>query len=606
MDEKKEELDVIKLSVVLAIAISIFNLSDMFFKFVTWDFYNTPLFSMKLAMLLSAILFTTVLAFTKKTWRAALVSYIIVFIMTIINELKVLFAGEPLYFSDINFLNKVGDLGGLIAGNVSFKFVLQFSAVAGIFMIILGLLTWVSYKFNMEIKNKKARVWIIIINIILLLLLFVPSRYTKDFYWKIFYNIDEFVDFDSHTTNLGFYLKYGFINGMYGMHLNNIFVEPTGYDEGKLLAALEKNEEATKKFGKPNIIVVFSESFWDIDKLDEIKFDKEVTGNFNKLKEKGKLVNVISPSYGGMSENVTFELVTGASMNYFSRSYIPIMSFYTSDRSVMMPSLVRDLKENGYETDITFSKDYYNSKKAYTRIGFDSYQELIKNEDYKNSDTYCTDILIDRLENKGDNPIFYVIATIEGHMPYAKDKYEKYDINITKSDLSEESNDTLLSYAQGLYNSDKELLRLYNYIESMDEPTILVFMGDHLPFMHTENRKNVINELEYFNTDNELENNYRLYNPQALILSNYDEEIDIPDYIGVDNLLSNIVNQLDVEVDDYYKWLYSKQDILPGINSVISFDKDGKLYYPEEITEEMKDVFETRRQMQYMLFVKNK
>ena len=175
-----------------------------------------------------------------------------------------------------------------------------------------------------------------------------------------------------------------------------------------------------------------------------------------------------------------------------------------------------------------------------------------------------------------------------------------------RSNLSKESNDTLLSYAQGLYNSDKELLRLYNYIESMDEPTILVFMGDHLPFMHTENRKNVINELEYFNTDNELENNYRLYNPQALILSNYDEEIDIPDYIGVDNLLSNIVNQLDVEVDDYYKWLYSKQDILPGINSVISFDKDGKLYYPEEITEEMKDVFETRRQMQYMLFVKNK
>ena len=173
MDEKKEELDVIKLSVVLAIAISIFNLSDMFFKFVTWDFYNTPLFSMKLAMLLSAILFTTVLAFTKKTWRAALVSYIIVFIMTIINELKVLFAGEPLYFSDINFLNKVGDLGGLIAGNVSFKFVLQFSAVAGIFMLILGLLTWVSYKFNMEIKNKKARVWIIIINIILLLLLLI-------------------------------------------------------------------------------------------------------------------------------------------------------------------------------------------------------------------------------------------------------------------------------------------------------------------------------------------------------------------------------------------------------------------------------------------------
>ena len=89
MNEKKNEIDVLKLSVVLAIAISIFNLSDMFFKFVTWDFYNTPLYSMKLAMLLSAILFTTVLAFTKKTWKATLVSYIIVFIITIINEIKI-------------------------------------------------------------------------------------------------------------------------------------------------------------------------------------------------------------------------------------------------------------------------------------------------------------------------------------------------------------------------------------------------------------------------------------------------------------------------------------------------------------------------------------
>ena len=264
------------------------------------------------------------------------------------------------------------------------------------------------------------------------------------------------------------------------------------------------------------------------------------------------------------------------------------------------------MKENGYETEITFGKDYYNSKKAYTMVGFDTYLELIENEDYEGTDKYCTEILINRLKNKGDKPLFYFLATIEGHMPYSKDKYEKYDISLEKSNLSKESNDALLSYAQGLYNSDKELLKLYNYIESIDEPTILIFMGDHLPFMYTVNRENVLNELEYFNSDSELENNYRLYNQQALILSNYDEEINIPEYMGVDNLLNNIVNQLDVNVDDYYRWLYSKQDILPGINRIVAFDKTGKLYESENITEEMNDIFETRRQMQYKLFIKNK
>ena len=606
MDAKQEKKEIIGLSLATTIALSIFILCDMFFKMVTWSIYNTPIYSLRFAMLLSVILFTTFLAITKKTWRATLICYIIVFLITIINELKVLFSGEPLYFSDINFLSKIGDIGGLITGNISVKFVLQFSAVAGIFLLILGGITFAGYKFNMELKNKKLRIWIIVINIILLLLLFVPSKYTKDLYLRLFFNTDEYVDFDSYTTNLGFYLKYGFVNGMYGIYLNNIFVEPTGYDDAKLSSMLELDEEDTKKYGKPNIIVVFSESFWNIDSIDEIKFDKEITSNFNKLKEKGNIVNVITPSYGGMSENVTFELVTGASMNYFSKGYIPIMSLYSNDSSKNMPSLVRDLKENGYETEITFGKDYYNSKKAYTRIGFENYTELENNEDYKANDKYCTDRLIDRLENKGDKPLFYFLATIEGHMPYSKDKYEKYDISLEKSNLSKESNDALLSYAQGLYNSDKELLKLYNYIESIDEPTILIFMGDHLPFMYTVNRENVLNELEYFNSDSELENNYRLYNQEALILSNYDEEINIPEYMGVDNLLNNIVNQLDVNVDDYYRWLYSKQDILPGMNRIVAFDKTGKLYESENITEEMNDIFETRRQMQYKLFIKNK
>ena len=52
-------------------------------------------------------------------------------------------------------------------------------------------------------------------------------------------------------------------------------------------------------------------------------------------------------------------------------------------------------------------------------------------------------------------------------------------------------------------------------------------------------------------------NNYRLYNSQALILSNYEEEIELPEYIGTDLLLNYIVNQLDVEVEPYYKWLYN-------------------------------------------------
>lgn len=605
MDNKQIIKEIISITLTVLIACTVFVVCDVFFKLATWNTYNTPAYSLKFSMLLSIIVYTLFLAFTKKTWKATLISYILIFIISIINQLKVIFSGEPLYFSDINFLGQAGDLIGLVVGNISLKFVLQFIGVIVVYGGILGLLIFTSYKTNFELKNKKIRIPLIILDIVILLCLFMPNKYTKELYLKVFFNTDEYVDFDSYTTNLGFYNRNGLINGMYGILLNNVFVEPENYDENILNNILDSAKVETEKYGKPNIIVVFSESFWDIDQLEEIEFDKAITSNYNILKEKGKLVNVITPSYGGMSENVTFEVMTGGSMNYFSKGYIPIMSLYSRKNSENIPSIVKNLKSNGYITEINFGKDYYNSQKAYSKLGFDTYREFIEGKSEHLSDKYCTDILIKRLEQKSNIPLLYVMATIEGHMPYSKDKYNNYDISITKSNLSENMNDTVLSYAQGIYNSDYQLGRLYEFVENFDEPTILIFLGDHLPFMYTEDGKNVIFELDYFNTDDELLNNYRLYNSQALILSNYEEEIELPEYIGTDLLLNYIVNQLDVEVEPYYKWLYNTTEVLPGINKYISFDKAGNLYDPTELTKEMNEVYENRKLMQYKLFINN-
>lgn len=605
MDNKQVRKEMLSISLTVLIGCTVFVICDVFFKLVTWNTYNTPSYSLKFSMLLSIIVYTLFLAFTKKTWKATLISYILIFILSIINQLKVIFSGEPLYFSDINFLGQAGDLMGLVAGNISLKFVLQFICIIAIYGGVLGLLIFASYKNNFELKNKKIRIPLIILDIAILLCLFLPNKYTKELYLKIFFNTDEYVDFDSYTTNLGFYNRNGLINGMYGILLNNVFVEPENYNENTLNNMLASAKVETEKYGKPNIIVVFSESFWDIDQLEEIEFDKAITSNYNRLKEKGKMVNIITPSYGGMSENVTFEVMTGGSMNYFSKGYIPIMSLYSRKSSENIPSIVKNLKNNGYITEINFGKDYYNSQKAYSKLGFDTYREFIEGKSEHLSDKYCTDILIKRLEQKSNTPLLYVMATIEGHMPYSKDKYDKYDISITKSNLSENMNDTVLSYAQGIYNSDYQLGRLYEFIENFDEPIILIFLGDHLPFMYTEDGKNVIFELDYFNTDDELLNNYRLYNSQALILSNYEEEIELPEYIGTDLLLNYIVNQLDVELEPYYKWLYNTTEVLPGINRYISFDKKGNLYDPTELTNEMNEVYENRKLMQYKFFINN-
>ena len=79
---------------------------------------------------------------------------------------------------------------------------------------------------------------------------------------------------------------------------------------------------------------------WDIEQLNEIKFNPSVTTNFQELRKIGKNVNLLSCSYGGMSENVSLELLTGMNMNYFPNGYIPISSLYKRKNISNAPSMV--------------------------------------------------------------------------------------------------------------------------------------------------------------------------------------------------------------------------------------------------------------------------
>ena len=164
----------------------------------------------------------------------------------------------------------------------------------------------------------------------------------------------------------------------------------------------------------------------------------------------------------------------------------------------------------------------------------------------------------------------------------------------------------MTTYAQGMYHADLQLARLYEYIQSLNEPTMILFFGDHLPFLHTEDNTNVIFELDYFNTDDDLKDDYNLYNIQALLLSNFENEIEMPDYLGTDQLLLHLLKQFNVDLNPYYDWLYSTSNILAGSNRLVSIDKQGNVYRTSELDGKMLDVYNTKKLMQYKYFINNK
>ena len=565
-----------------------------------------------ISILLIYSIYYLLLGIFKNTKWVTLILGIIEYIILFVSKMKLAISVEPFYISDILFVKDAGEINTII-DSIFWKTVfklLPFMILA--LAIIVGLIIF-SFKYNIKIEKNKTRIMMSSASLVILLILFLPIKATNQFILNSFYDANKHENYLGIKNGLESCKKYGHLAGIYGSFIDRRIFKPDNYDENIITNVINnvQNEE-DKSFGRPNIIVIFSESFWDIDQQNEIVFDRKITENFNRLKEEGLHFNMISPSFGGNSANVEFEFLTGGSLGFFSRSYIPYMELYNNDKYNEAPSIINELSNNGYYIKLVpfSSKELFRCGEVYKYMKIDAVEYLpkVSKEHTKGlypSDEYAVDKIIDALENKDeDKPLFYMTMTMEAHMPFVNDKFDSYNVNVVESSLNKEMTDQARVYAEGIYDADKQLGRIYDYIMNFDEPTIIVFYGDHLPFL------DAIDNMDYFNTDDEKLNYYRRYNTESLILANFDisslkeENENELKYLGPDLLSAYILNHMDIDISNYYKWLYQTRNTTAAFNRYVSIDQEGNIYYTRNLNQEMQDLYELRRAIQYKYFIK--
>ena len=544
---------------------------------------------------------------TGSSKRSVIIQSVILWIALFINALRFVYTAEPFTIADFAYISNIASITGIAKGsllNTIAFFIPEFLTFGIIMIVYILLINKFNFSFNIELKK---RILLSLIPIVILIILFNPPKFLRNFILTNIYYSD---DVHVNTLNIEYYIEDSMLGGMYRIYLEDRIYEPDNYnkEEVEKMISTDVSDENQDNWEEANIIVTFSESFFDVSLLeDDITFDKEVTPNFNSLKDEGIFINMISPTYGGVSSNVEFQFLTGHTLDYFSKSYIPFMSFYKTIDSRNRLSLLKELDNNGYYTKVVFGKDYYLSKKVYENLGVDKYEEKNVKEEYKGyytSDEYLMDETIKAFnEKEAGEKIFYMNCTIQSHQTYELDKYDEYDISIESSTLSDSYNELILSYSQGAYDADVQLGRMYEYIQTLDEPTILIFFGDHLPYLYnTETNDDTLNHLSYFNTGDELLDTYRKYNTQCLILANFDlGDVENWDYMSSDMILTSVVNKMGLELSDYYKWLYSIKDVLPSSNYLVSQDTEGNLYWTSELPENMQNILDKRELAQYYI-----
>lgn len=277
---------------------------------------------------------------------------------------------------------------------------------------------------------------------------------------------------------------------------------PEGYSEAYMQEVLARIDELTADYEteepavKPNVIVVLSESFYDLTRLPDLTFERDPLENFHAL-ERESISGTFHSHYLGYGtgyiEMAMLEGFTGMDFNPGTN-----ICFLSDESYSLLDSSVDAFVKQGYEAEMLhgYNDSLYNRTVTYPRMGFSN---LLFSQDiqqlgfdwqggvyggYYMKDSYFFQAMLDRMHtvNEEGKPAFLYGITMENHQPFDPEKFGyECQIGVESQTLSDENMAIVRVMLEGITRADQALGQLVEQLRQTEEPTILVFFGDHRP-----------------------------------------------------------------------------------------------------------------------------
>lgn len=354
---------------------------------------------------------------------------------------------------------------------------------------------------------------------------------------------------DTHEWNPAYpYLHYGFAASLASDVASASTVEADGYDSDALWQTDEGSgvtqvnvghgyvteadgapayREATEE--SPNIVVVMNESFSDLTSyLEGYETSTDPMPFVRSLMQQENVISgtcAVSSDMGTGTANSEFEFLTGNSMAYF-KGNTPYVQFIDTET----PSLASELAGRGYRTQAmhAYERAGYNRVKVYDRFGFQQYKgiedfdvDIDVARGYPTDETNYRQLIKDFEENRGGTPQFLFNITMQNHGGYYASDYE-WPVRVHEVAPVESYDDSVIAYESSVRMADDTLRQLISYLKTVDEPTVLLFSGDHEPRLSNEFYSS------WFTDENglDLETTAQLHKTPFFIWGNYDLNTD--------------------------------------------------------------------------------
>ena len=367
-------------------------------------------------------------------------------------------------------------------------------------------------------------------------------------------------------------VKYNGLAVTFIMDLQYITVDkPDGYNSeeaSELLESYETTEEEDTET-LPNIIVIMDEAFSDLAVLGDFDTNEDYMPFIHSLMEGAEdtVTGWLHVSVcGGNTANTEWEFLTGNTMAFLPSGSIPFQQYVKSES----PSIASHLASLGYATYAIhpYNASGWERNRVYPLLGIDTFYSLADFTDATYlrkyvSDESSFDKVIEVYENKEEGePVFIFNVTMQNHSSYT-DSYENFTPNITVDGISQFS---LSQYLSPIKESDAAFEAQVEYFSGQEEPTIIVFFGDHQPSDSVVYQILAQNGMDYKNLTTE-EEQLRYVVPYV-IWANYDIEESSGGETSVNYLAAEVLSIAGVPLSGYQNYLLELEEEYPIISAI--------------------------------------
>ena len=408
-------------------------------------------------------------------------------LLSIANRIKIEIRDEPVFPRDLGLMKEVG--GAVGAYHLEFPALETFAVIAlTLALLALGFLTRPRPGRKRGSRRLLARFGGASACFALLYGLIVTVYASDELY-------------DSLKTSSPYRLSVVFNENGFPYNFCHQFTKylvdrPAGYDRAKAQAWDEAAPDASSNAPKAvNVVLVMNEAFSDITDAPAFDFtpDNDPLKNLHATQADPNALSLrlVVPGFAGGTANTEFDVFTGMRTNALSPGTTSAMR--TVNRN--LDTVFRAFAADGYRTMFYHPGDawFYNRENVYRWFGASEtlFIEEMPSPEYKGrwvTDDYLAGLIETAFADamgRGEL-IFHASTTIQNHMGYPYSKYgDGYEyppvpLNI---DVSDDVRETLEVYTEGVRDADKMLGRLRGYFAARTEPVLLVYYGDHLPYL---------------------------------------------------------------------------------------------------------------------------